>query len=419
MRPARPARPADPHASSDDHPGPIPITPQMRWLAHLTGIEPSVMQGSWYADQARATVLVIALFFIFGLQWVIWAAVAAQILPILAAVLVGMFPPIGLALFDRLVVLPDLWSISAEARAALNISKPDLRAVAARLAVRVLVSLTFAWVAADYLVLAVESESLLAHEKARAAEANRPLFDELERLKRQQYADTVAPLVGQRAQLNDQIAQLADSRQHAERVRGESEAAAQQAFIEKGRQEDGFGGDGQHRKDGQGTLFREARRQEVAARQAAQLNAQRVADAQREQGQLQRELQRVDAALAAAELTHRAEVARLEQALPHDPRFAKPVPDLMSMRQALAEVSTDPVKGPIVRKHTLELEAVVLLLDLLLIFVKWGPHSGSYAVRFAAAQRIEIAETVRDANARIERTNTQRPEFRIVERDEA
>ena len=85
----------------------------------------------------------------------------------------------------------------------------------------------------------------------------------------------------------------------------------------------------------------------------------------------------------------------------------------------MEELAADPVKGPIIRKHTVGLELIVLLLDLLLIFVKWAPHSGSYAVRLVAAQRIEIAEAVRDANVRIARADDQRPDIRIVGHNES
>lgn len=402
-----------------DHGRNAPLTPSLKMLAYLTGIEPRVMRESWFVDQARATVLVVALGFVFVLQWMIWTNVAAQIMSIVPAVMVGLLPPIGLALFDCLAVLPGLWGVSAEARAALNLGKSSVWSAAIGVALRVIVSLTFAWVAADYLSLVVESDSLVEHRKAGAKLSNQPLFDELDRLRKRQYADSVTPLVVQRTRIADQLEQLVQTRGQAERSRIDAEAISRQAAIEKGREEDGFRGDGRKREKGPGTLFREAQRQEEAARQQVQLQSQRLTDAQREEGQLRRELQSVEKALAEAEAAYRTEAARLEQALPQDSRFVTPVADLMSLRIAMEELAADPVKGPIVRKHTLELELIVLLLDLLLIFVKWAPHSGSYAVRLAAAQRIEIAETVGDANARIARTGDQRPEIRIVGRDES
>lgn len=417
MRPVQSPRP-EPRGIPDDV-RQAPLAPSLKVLAYLSGIEPRVMRESWFADQARGIILVAALGFIFVLQWIIWSNVAAQIMFIAPAVMVGLLPPIGLTLFDRLVVLPALWNVSGEARAALNLDKQAAWAAAVAFALRVVVSLTFAWVAADYLSLVIEHDSLLEHRKASAKLGNQPLFDEVDRLKRLQYGDLVTPLVEQRARISAQIERLSQTREQAERNLVEAESASRQAAIEKGREVDGFSGDGQVREKGAGSLYREAQRQEDAARQQARLHSQRLADSQREHGQLQSELQKVERALAEAEETYRSEANRLELALPQDPRFIAPAADLMSLRIAMEELAADPVKGPIIRKHTVGLELIVLLLDLLLIFVKWAPHSGSYAVRLVAAQRIEIAEAVRDANVRIARADDQRPDIRIVGHNES
>jgi len=146
-----------------------------RLLCSLSGLEPEVAKKSWASDLNRAAWLVGGMGFIFCFQWLIWSLVVHQVVVWYAALLLGLVPPVGLMLFDRLAILPSLWEPGPDARLALALPPSDIRRQALALIMRLLVSLAFAWVAAQYLTLAVESDSLRTVLDADRRATNDPL----------------------------------------------------------------------------------------------------------------------------------------------------------------------------------------------------------------------------------------------------
>lgn len=384
------------------------------FISILSGVEPTVMAASWYSDRVRATWLIVAMAFIGALQWLIWTTVAHQFLNLASALAIGLIPPVGLLIFDRLVILPSLWEVGHEAREALAVPPPGRLRQALSLAIRLAVSLAFAWVAAQYLTLAVEGVTLHDRSESERKQANQPLVDEYLHLKEQHYADTVQALVQQRAQLQAEIQRLDSTSAEAEQQSLAFAQAAAKARLEQGREEDGFDGDGLKRVVGRGQNYRDAQRQEAIATEQTVLHQASLAKATVDLTRARQDYERVAKDLAKALELHQKEASRLSEALPNDPRYVKEIDGLLARGLALEKLKRDPVLGTQVELHTLQLEILVIFLDLLLLFVKWAPHNDSYAARLVAGRRLEMATVIREANRAVAELRQERPEIRIV-----
>jgi len=240
------------------------------------------------------------------------------------------------------------------------------------------------------------------------------LVKEYAERKQQHYSDTVDRLSKSKDALLNNIRELESRRSQADAARQQAEQDAGLAGLEKGREEDGYNGDGNSRLHGQGSNYREAERKERAARETASLQKVRLDSTTTELASARADLSQLEQRLAAATQAHSQEAIRLDQALLADPRYFRGANDLLSLRLALQKLRQDPLRGELVNQHTLELEVLVIFLDLLLLFIKWAPHNESYSARLAASRRLEIARAVREANQQVSRMGQQRPNIRIV-----
>lgn len=379
-------------------------------LSFWTGVEESAMKESWLSDRDRAIWLLIGMGFLFALQWLIWSVVFRQIMGWMAAIVVGLFPPIGLLIFDRLVILPSLWDITqAQLREKLNLPPMDWRKQALAMAMRLVVSLVFAWVAAEYLTLAREAETLERKIEQTAKVINKDLIAEYSS-RQKTFDDAVAAALKSSSQTRDQIDGLRTTRAQSERNLITAQQTAANAKLEKDRQKEGVG----DRVEGEGKLYRDAEREESNALAMAARLKDSLSQTDTDLLRLQGEHNRLEGERQTA--TTQATQAKndIKNELRRDPRYVNSAFDLMSRRIALEELKADAKMGAVINRYIFETELVVIFLDLLLFFGKFAPHHSSYAMRLECSRRLESEKIIQKTNQAAVELRGQRPEIRIV-----
>lgn len=397
-----------------------------RWMSFaclVAGTDPTVVRGANAVDRMTVGGNAVVLLLVGTLAVVVWSALFSSFLPLPVALALGLLVGAMVFMFDRAMSASD-WSLTGVLRSGR--AGPEFWAkVGGRAAVAMVLAVATAYGAVLVLCGGAIEDRLRQERQQR----NEPIVQEALQLKHEARERLLSPLQGEQRLIEAERGRLQEVMKERETLVAQARERAARARVEAERErEGGLRGYVQ----GEGPRFRDARRLEREAQDAAALAATDAANMQRRFDELS-----VQAAAKTRELHQAMQLAaqeeqRIDAQMSRDPQWTPERGDPLSRAIALEQLRVDAHFGPAVKRLERIAMLTLMTLELMFLMIKvfFSPAS-LIALRLTLRTRQEAAQEVHRYNEVLRRlrrssatetidlgTNVRHPPIRLVSADE-